>query len=550
MRAFFGIAAFTITAILVASQGVLVSQTPPMPEKGKGKFKDKGKQEYKERAAELKVDLTALSKGLVKNPRFLEAGSDPKLPAHYTLAADVKWGRCGTELETTEQGIAFLPAKDLNNDGERSGSVTQRVTGFNGGVGKWFRFTFRGLAESQFAVEKDALFMKVSYFGKNGMNPLDGVSQNLYAHVEDDRKQLERNGNGFKYGGSIWRTYTLDFRLPFAEIDTLDLCVGFKNGVSKAEAWSEFYVAEFQLVPIPAPEDTPKVVKTEKGPAPSLKSLISLGGRWYYDPEPGMKERPATLIVNAKNSTRLYYLDDRLSNPFAENMTSWLRKGQLDLKGNAVAEDRFIPDNLVLEFKDSKEMVVHTRNLPNHPTAFFPSRQTTPNPIQEGDHTYYIPLEPVRNSKAVAMDKTNSNKALPMGSIGFAINGVCFFNPFDAGQMEAVSIMDRCCGHPSPTNQYHYHKYPVCVKSPFADDGESHSPLIGFALDGFPIYGPYVGKGVMAKDVTENPLDDFNMRKDDERGWHYHVTPGKYPYIIGGFAGTPDPRNLRRGPPR
>ena len=54
----------------------------------------------------------------------------------------------------------------------------------------------------------------------------------------------------------------------------------------------------------------------------------------------------------------------------------------------------------------------------------------------------------------------------------------------------------------------------------------------------------------MARDDTANPLDDFNMRHDEERGWHYHVTPGKYPYIIGGFAGTPDPRNLRRGPPK
>jgi len=543
-----GIILFAVSS--AAMVGMVSSQPPPGQEKGKVKFKDKGMQGIRERPAELMVDLKAPQEGLVKNPRFLDAGPDAKLPAHYTLEGDVKWGRCGTDLETTEQGIAFLAAKDVNGDGQRSGAVTQRVNGIPGGVGKWFRFSFRGLAESGFAVEKDALFMKVNYFSKMGANPLDGVSQNLYAHVEEDRKQLEKNGNSFKYGGSIWRTYTLDFRLPFAEIDTLDLSVGFKNGSSKAEAWSEFYVTEFKLVSIPAPEDAPKAVKTDKGPTPSLKSLIPLGGRWYYDPEPVMKERPATLIVTEKNAARLYYLDDRLSNPFAENMTSWLRKGQLDLKGNAVTEDRFIPDNVVLEFKDGKEMIVHTRNLPNHPTALFPNRLTNPNSIQEGDHTYYIPVEPVRNLKAVAMDKTNSNKALPMGTIGFAINGVCFFNPFDAGQMEAVSIMDRCCGHPSPTNQYHYHKYPVCVKSPFADDGEGHSPLIGFAFDGFPIYGPYVAKGVMAKDVKENPLDDFNMRNDDERGWHYHVTPGKYPYIIGGFAGAPDPRNLRRGPPR
>ncbi len=51
--------------------------------------------------------------------------------------------------------------------------------------------------------------------------------------------------------------------------------------------------------------------------------------------------------------------------------------------------------------------------------------------------------------------------------------------------------MDRCCGHPDPDGTYHYHKYPICMKSPWADDGTDHSPLIGFAFDGFPIYGPY-----------------------------------------------------------
>jgi hypothetical protein len=88
------------------------------------------------------------------------------------------------------------------------------------------------------------------------------------------------------------------------------------------------------------------------------------------------------------------------------------------------------------------------------------------------------------------------------------------------------------------------------VKSPFVDEGEEHSPLIGFALDGFPIYGPYEAKSLMAKDDAAHPLDAFSMHRDDARGWHYHVTPGKYPYIIGGFAGSVDQRNLRRGPPR
>jgi hypothetical protein len=132
-----------------------------------------------------------------------------------------------------------------------------------------------------------------------------------------------------------------------------------------------------------------------------------------------------------------------------------------------------------------------------------------------------------------------------------AINGVVFFNPFDAGMMDATDFMDRCCGHPNQDGQYHYHKYPVCVNSPWDDGGTDHSPLIGWAFDGFPIYGPYESKGVMAKDLTgEEALNNFNVQWDKDRGWHYHVTPGKFPYIIGGYWGYVDRRDFppHRGP--
>jgi hypothetical protein len=87
------------------------------------------------------------------------------------------------------------------------------------------------------------------------------------------------------------------------------------------------------------------------------------------------------------------------------------------------------------------------------------------------------------------------------------------------------------------------------VNSPWADEGKQHSPLIGFAFDGFPVYGPYVAKDLMAKDATgEQALNDFNIHNDKDRGWHYQVTPGKFPYIIGGYWGTEDPRDAQRGP--
>jgi hypothetical protein len=111
--------------------------------------------------------------------------------------------------------------------------------------------------------------------------------------------------------------------------------------------------------------------------------------------------------------------------------------------------------------------------------------------------------------------------------------------------------MDRCCGHPNQVGEYHYHKYPICLNSLWSDEGNAHSPLLGWAFDGYPIYGPYESKDKMAKDVTGSmALNGFNMHYDPQRGWHYHVTPGKFPYVIGGYWGTADQRDVRRMGPR
>ena len=196
-------------------------------------------------------------------------------------------------------------------------------------------------------------------------------------------------------------------------------------------------------------------------------------------------------------------------------------------------------------------LVIESQGYPNHPTAEFPNSDN-PNPIRVQEFVFRLPLEP-----RVAESITR----LPMGPIGTALNGVVFFNPFEQEGMNAVEgysevWLDACCGHPQQTGIYHYHKYPSCVKSPFKDDGHRHSPVIGFAWDGFPVCGPYEADGLMARDLDSlpsppaPPLDVCNGHEDPERGYHYHVTPNRFPYILGGYRGVPEPSNsrgLRRG---
>lgn len=465
---------------------------------------------------------------------------DP-LPASIKLHGDVTAGPLGDGTkEHSGHGLRLHSGPDQNGDGRREGYATATYSLPAGSTQRWYQLRIQALAQDEFRVAEDDLYLRVNFFRDGGKNSLDHVKQSLYENVERDRQALADPGTNKKLGRATWRAFELTFRTPFAEVDTLELQIGFGHGDGAAER-NEFWVREWQLIPIPVPADYQAPQPPPRGrPATDRTQLVALGGRWYYDPVSSDRTPPAEF--NFRNAERLYYLSDRLEQPFVGNMSAWLRRGYLDKDGKLVKEDRWIDDNVVISFTKT-HLVVRSQNLPNHPTAVFPDRSRSldgnPNYIQQRESIHQIPLEPQVNPNHVAMKNSNNNDhALPMGPIGVAVNGVVFFNPFDhLLDEDAVWRLDRCCGHPSPRSQYHYHKYPVCVKTPWSDDGQGHSPLIGFAKDGFPVYGPYEAAKVLAKDSTDHPLNEFNLHEDADRGPHYHVTPGKFPHILGGYWG-------------
>ncbi|HYV91769.1 MAG TPA: YHYH protein [Chitinophagales bacterium] len=89
----------------------------------------------------------------------------------------------------------------------------------------------------------------------------------------------------------------------------------------------------------------------------------------------------------------------------------------------------------------------------------------------------------------------------PLGHIGVWSNGVSIFNAQDAHSYNNLAIwnqnaivvegagFDSCLGHPAPNGEYHHHLNPRCLY----DDADSlnHSPIIGYAFDGYPVYGAY-----------------------------------------------------------
>ena len=126
-----------------------------------------------------------------------------------------------------------------------------------------------------------------------------------------------------------------------------------------------------------------------------------------------------------------------------------------------------------------------------------------------------------------------------MGMIGFTTDGVAIYNAVDNGGIDAAAheVQDHCNGHPQRRGQYHYHGPSPCMPN------EKTAGLVGYALDGFGIYGmrdPVTGRILHDADLdachgTTGPVR-WNGRTVVM--YHYVLTP-EYPYTVGCFRGTP-----------
>lgn len=75
-------------------------------------------------------------------------------------------------------------------------------------------------------------------------------------------------------------------------------------------------------------------------------------------------------------------------------------------------------------------------------------------------------------------------------------------------------------GHPDANGIYHYHTYTSVF---YTETPTSHSPILGFAFDGFPIYGPYAwsnpdGTGEITRMVSSYKLRDKDANAEPARG--------------------------------
>ena len=98
-----------------------------------------------------------------------------------------------------------------------------------------------------------------------------------------------------------------------------------------------------------------------------------------------------------------------------------------------------------------------------------------------------------------------------LGMIGYMLNGTAVYSWSDGASFNGEQVwsnnapkfelydLDVCLGHAQSSGDYHHHMFSSCLMTLFNDDGTEHSPVYGYAADGYPIYGPYHASDVLAK---------------------------------------------------
>lgn len=128
--------------------------------------------------------------------------------------------------------------------------------------------------------------------------------------------------------------------------------------------------------------------------------------------------------------------------------------------------------------------------------------------------TFLIPINPVQLDTPTALN----------GTVGISLDGVILEGaaPVDAILSHyTIAAFDDCGGHVNPYEGYHYHTSTGRDGCAGEAQEDGHADLIGFALDGFPIYAELNSLGL--PDYEE--LDECRgIEVDDGRGYRYYTT--------------------------
>lgn len=228
-------------------------------------------------------------------------------------------------------------------------------------------------------------------------------------------------------------------------------------------------------------------------------------------------------------------------------------------------ENSAYPDPVLRAYCDADYLHIESNGIIGY--QFVPM---TPNALRAQTNAWRVPLVP---------EYSDTLTTIPLlGVVAVAINGIPIYGaneaatPDNYGDPIYNAIVDFCAGHTGFAGDYHYHALVEECLAQAALDGEP-SPIIGYALDGFPIYGPNGCLDAACTQVvtfqsgwqqTGDPatlawdhhaytpstdptvLDKCNGRIGPDGRYGYHTTTS-FPYTIGCYHGVPGPSVVTGG---
>lgn len=171
--------------------------------------------------------------------------------------------------------------------------------------------------------------------------------------------------------------------------------------------------------------------------------------------------------------------------------------------------------------------IIRSNGLPAHETGTSPN-DGNPNALQAQSHDYRVPLNP----------EVDEQPTITRPEFGIGVNGVTFdsgtgefwtadsarafgggspwnYEALDGGVLLGL---DENHAHVQPTGKHHYHGMPTGLLEELGGEaGMERMILVGWAFDGFPIYGPYGCSDAQDAESEVRKLTSSYAIKDGDR---------------------------------
>ncbi len=225
-------------------------------------------------------------------------------------------------------------------------------------------------------------------------------------------------------------------------------------------------------------------------------------------------------------------------------ITSWI------LNTNGATGYNNIPSDVQIVQYSTNYVYISCTCIPDYSIGPWVGNPNTP---VNQNFVFKITRTPVQN--------TGTLTAVGLGHTGVWTNGVSVFNVSDAMSYNNQGIwnrnayywegpgFDNCLGHPQQQGEYHHHVSPTCLYND--SDSLAHSPIIGYAFDGFPIYGAYSYTNTNGTGAIKRMTSSYVLSTNTTRA-NGPAVAGMYPngcfiedYIYTPGSGDLDDRNGR-----